>query len=192
MRLGASSLLARASVAAFVVCCLAAVAPAQNAPAPAQQTTAAQPSSQQSAATADKPTPEEADLSITARVTAGEVLFRKVPNPKVEFPGRPERRTLWETERENLPEEVQPGVTYRDIGIRLRIVSVFADIDRIVAEALGETPVTDDAAPPNDDATPTNATPPADTSPPSAARNAGETRRGARRTTRARAARTQP
>jgi hypothetical protein len=89
----------------------------------------------------------EPDLSITGRVTARELLFRKVPNPKVEFTGRPRRDTAWEAERENLPAEVRPGVTYRDIGITLRITSVFADIDRIVAEALGEVPATDDATP---------------------------------------------
>ena len=95
-----------------------------------------------------------ADLSITARVTADSLRFEKVPNTRVEFPGRPERATVWEAERENLPPQVQPGVTYRDIGITLRITSVFADIDRIVAEALGEVPVRDEprttppAAPP--------------------------------------------
>ena len=89
----------------------------------------------------------QADLSITARVTARELRFEKVPNPKVEFTGQPRRETVWESERENLPEQVQPGVTYRNIGITLRITSVFADIDRIVAEALGEIPMSDDAQP---------------------------------------------
>jgi hypothetical protein len=89
-----------------------------------------------------------ADLSITARVTADSLRFEKVPNPRVEFTGRPERETVWEAERENLPPQVQPGVTYRDVGITLRITSVFADIDRIVAEALGEVPLSDDARPP--------------------------------------------
>src|SRR5919202_933961 len=87
------------------------------------------------------------DLSITARVTARELRFEKVPNPKVDFTGRPRRETVWESERENLPKQVQPGVTYRDIGITLRITSVFADIDRIVAEALGEVPPSDDTQP---------------------------------------------
>ncbi|MBA3240364.1 MAG: hypothetical protein H0T60_03975 [Acidobacteria bacterium] len=86
-----------------------------------------------------------ADLSITARVTARELRFEKVPNPTVEFTGRPERETVWEAERENLPAQVRPGETYRDIGIKLRITSVFADIERIVAEALGEVPLSDDA-----------------------------------------------
>ena len=97
----------------------------------------------------------EPDLSITARVTAESLRFEKVPNPKVEFTGRPRRDTVWRSERENIPEQVQPGVTYRDIGITLRITSVFADIDRIVAEALGEVPTSDDARP-----TPTPSTQP--------------------------------
>jgi len=87
------------------------------------------------------------DLSITAHVTANYLRFEKVPNPKVEFTGQPRRETVWQSERENLPQQVQPGVTYRNIGITLRITSVFADIDRIVAEALGEVPTSDDAQP---------------------------------------------
>ena len=116
-------------------------APASSSPAPAT-TAEQQPASQQT------PAPETADLSITANVTARELRFEIVPDPKVEFTGKPERNTSWEAERQNLPRPVQPGVTYRDIGIQLKITSVFADIDRIVAEALGEVPATDDAAPP--------------------------------------------
>lgn len=80
------------------------------------------------------------DVSITATVTARELKFETVPNPTVGFPGKPAGETVWEAERENLPRPVEPGVTYRDIGIRLRISSRFADIERIVAEALGEIP----------------------------------------------------
>jgi hypothetical protein len=96
---------------------------------------------------ADANADANADLSITARVTAESLRFEKVPNPRVEFTGQPKRNTVWESDRENLPQEVRPGVTYRNIGITLRITSVFADIDRIVAEALGEVPPTDDAQP---------------------------------------------
>lgn len=88
---------------------------------------------------------ENADISITAHVRARSLRFEAVPNPTVEFPGQPARDTIWEAVRENLPTPVEPGVTYRDIGIRLKITSVFRDIDRIVAEALGEVPVTEDA-----------------------------------------------
>lgn len=82
---------------------------------------------------------QSADVLITANVRAKELQFEAVPNPTVEFPGTKKRQTLWESDRENLPRSVEPGVTYRNIGIRLRIASRFADIDRIVSEALGET-----------------------------------------------------
>jgi hypothetical protein len=91
---------------------------------------------------------DNADLAITAHVTARELRFEVVPNPTVEFPGQPKRETVWDAQRQNLPRPVQPFTTYRDIGIHLVITSVFADIDRIVAEALGETPRTDESTPP--------------------------------------------
>ncbi len=89
-----------------------------------------------------KETVEEntSDISITGSVTAKELKFETVPNPKVEFPGTPKRKTEWSSERKNLPDEVQPNVIYRDIGIKLKIVSVFADIEKIVDEALGKVP----------------------------------------------------
>ena len=112
---------------------------------------AATPSTATQSSTTQTPRAEESeaqpDLSITARVTTDSLRFEKVPNPNVEFTGKPRRETVWQSERQNLPQQVQPGVTYRDIGITLRITSVFADIDRIVAEALGEIPLSDDAQP---------------------------------------------
>lgn len=93
------------------------------------------------------PSVEAADIAITANVRARSLTFETVPNPTVEFPGKPASDTVWEAQRENLPTPVQPGVTYRNIGIRLKITSVFRDIDRIVAEALGEIPVSENAEP---------------------------------------------
>ena len=124
----------------------------------------------------------DADLSITARVTADSLRFEKVPNPRVEFTGRPARDTVWEAERENLPRPVQPGVTYRDVGITLRITSVFADIDRIVAEALGEVPVNDGAPPAQPSPAPPErpaAAPPSDSTTPPASAAANTPRRRA-------------
>lgn len=115
---------------------LRAVAQQQQQPAAQTPPAATQSSSTQAPATND--------LEITANVTARELRFEVVPDPKVEFPGQPERETVWEAERQNLPRPVEPGVTYRNIGIQLKISSRFADIERIVAEALGEVPITDD------------------------------------------------
>ena len=103
------------------------------------------------AQTTDTATPEPVDdVSIWVNLTAKELKFDVVPNPTVVFPGRPKPATVWQTIRTNLPDKVEPGVTYRDIGIVLKISSRFADIDRIVAEALGEVPVTSDESVPVD------------------------------------------
>lgn len=128
---------------------------ADNAPA---APTSAAPQNNSTAAS-----PQTNDLEITANVTARELRFEVVPEPTVEFTGQPQRDTVWEAERQNLPRPVQPGVTYRNIGIQLVITSRFADIERIVAEALGEVPVTDERTPQNP-APPPN-TKPATTSP---------------------------
>lgn len=144
----ASTSFVRAAAFVLLACVLTTQAQTQTRDAATRTgDAAAQTNAAAQTAPSDKPSPDAADLSITARVTARELLFRKVPNPTVEFTGKPERRTLWESERENLPEQAQPGITYRNVGITLRIVSVFADIDRIVAEALGEIPSTDSNAP---------------------------------------------
>ncbi len=113
--------------------------PARKTPAPTRDSELTLP------AVAEDPEVSVADVAITARVRARELRFDVVPSPKVDFPCKPNCETSWEADRENLPTPVQPGVTYRNIGIRLRITSVFSDIDRIVAEALGEVPMTDDA-----------------------------------------------
>ena len=96
---------------------------------------------------ASDPDVQAADIAITADIKAESLIFEVVPNPKVEFSGTFLRNTTWEAFRDNLPTPVQPGVTYRNIGIRLKITSVFTDIDRIVSEALGEIPVSSDPKP---------------------------------------------
>ena len=86
------------------------------------------------------------DILILVNLTAQELKFDAVPNSTVEFPGTPHRSTIWVTQRQNLPDRVEPGVTYRNIGIQLRISSRFVDIERIVKEALGEVPIADEPA----------------------------------------------
>lgn len=124
----------------LALCCL------EAAPAAAQDRTARPtPSPAPAQESSQNVSPESADLAITATVTARELRFDVVPNPTVKFTGQPKRDTEWDAQRQNLPRPVRPGVTYRDVGVRLVITSVFSDIDRIVAEALGEIPMSDDA-----------------------------------------------
>ena len=70
--------------------------------------------------------PENPDIELTADVKARELRFEEVPETEVHPPAQ--------TERENLPEEVEPGVTYRNPRVRLRIASAVAGRDRGVHE----------------------------------------------------------
>jgi len=71
--------------------------------------------------------PENPDIKLTATVKARELRFDEVPGTEVRFWGHPDRNSVSETERENLPENVQQGVTYRDAVVRLRIASELLD-----------------------------------------------------------------
>jgi hypothetical protein len=78
--------------------------------------------------------PAEPDISITAKVRWKSLRFEVVGTPRVELKGAP-GTTVWEAERINLPRPVQPGVTYRDGGVDLRIEASFAQmIDAALAE----------------------------------------------------------
>jgi hypothetical protein len=68
------------------------------------------------------------DIEIGARASARKLRFRRKPKTKVEFEGgtrvrsddrieEVELESDSHTERRNLPEEVEPGVTYRDVEV---------------------------------------------------------------------------
>lgn len=70
---------------------------------------------------------EDADVEIGASVTAKRLRFRQKPKTHVEFhgelhepEGHGELQTASGSERKNLPDEVEPGVTYRDVRVRWR------------------------------------------------------------------------
>jgi hypothetical protein len=73
--------------------------------------------------------PENPDIEFTANVKAKELHFEEVPETEVRFSGSPERESASGTDRKNLPDEVEPGVTYRDPEVRLRIASALARDD---------------------------------------------------------------
>ena len=61
---------------------------------------------------------EVADAEVFTSVRAHELRFEKVPETRVSFEGEPAERSSSKTERKNLPDEVEPGVTYRDVEVR--------------------------------------------------------------------------
>jgi hypothetical protein len=90
---------------------------------------------------------EDADVEIGASVKAKRLRFRQKPKTHVELhgelhepEGHGELQTASGSERENLPEEVEPGVTYRDVRVRWR-----------AAARLGEPGFSEDAEEPEQD-----------------------------------------
>jgi hypothetical protein len=61
---------------------------------------------------------EVADVEIGAAARAKRLRFRTKPEAEVEFRGSPEIESDSHTERENLPDEVEPGKTYTDVRVR--------------------------------------------------------------------------
>jgi len=60
------------------------------------------------------------DVEIGAVVKAKSLRFERVPDVEVGFTGDQPREQVSGSERENLPDEVEPGVTYRDVRVRWR------------------------------------------------------------------------
>lgn len=61
------------------------------------------------------------DLRIVASVSAREVRFASQPRATVRLTGCAALDTVIVTERTNLPDPVQPGVTYRDVRVGIEI-----------------------------------------------------------------------
>jgi hypothetical protein len=61
---------------------------------------------------------EPADVEVFTKVRARSVRHGTRPQTKVWFEGEPAELSSTRTERENLPDEVEPGVTYRNVEVR--------------------------------------------------------------------------
>ena len=69
------------------------------------------------------------DIALDAEVRMRELRFEEAPDPGVRFRGSTRRNSVWESRRENLPDEVREGFVYRNVGVRLRIASETVDSD---------------------------------------------------------------
>ncbi len=71
--------------------------------------------------------PHNSDIALDADVRTRELYFEDAPDPEVRFRGSIRRNSVWGSRRENLPDEVQEGIVYRNAGVRLRIASEIVD-----------------------------------------------------------------
>jgi hypothetical protein len=68
-----------------------------------------------------RPSEERApDLEIGATVRAKRLRFEQSPEAEVEFRGESIAESSSESERQNLPQEVKPNVTYRNVRVGWR------------------------------------------------------------------------
>jgi hypothetical protein len=81
------------------------------------------------------PAREEPQLELVATVRAKSLVFEHVPTVDVTFTGNGKRRTVWRTERTNLPARVEPGVVYRDVAVRLTLTSTMEDMAVLLRDA---------------------------------------------------------
>ena len=73
--------------------------------------------------------PRAPDIEFTADIKAKKLRFEEVPETEVRFRGHPGHESASGTDRENLPDEVEPHVTYKDPKVRLRIASAIREED---------------------------------------------------------------
>jgi hypothetical protein len=64
----------------------------------------------------DRQTPPDVELG--AMVRANHLRFERVPDTAVEFDGGPGLRSHSGSERENLPDKVEPETAYQDVVVR--------------------------------------------------------------------------
>jgi hypothetical protein len=67
--------------------------------------------------------PHSADIEFTALLRANELRFDESPQTEVRFSGQPDHESAAGSDRTNLPEKVDPGVTYRNVRIDYRLAS---------------------------------------------------------------------
>jgi hypothetical protein len=70
--------------------------------------------------------PHSADIELLASVRADELRFDEPPETEVRFFGEPGHESASGSDRTNLPEKVEPGVTYRDVRVDYRLASRLA------------------------------------------------------------------
>jgi hypothetical protein len=76
--------------------------------------------------------PRNPDIELTASIEADELRFEEVPETEVRFDGEPDHESASGSDRTNLPEEVEPRVTYRDVRVDYRLAT------RVVADEAEE------------------------------------------------------
>ena len=74
--------------------------------------------------------PRSPDIEFAASVRADELGFVEPPETDVRFTGEPGHESASGSDRTNLPERVESGVTYRYVGVDYRLASRLSSLGR--------------------------------------------------------------
>ena len=74
--------------------------------------------------------PRSPDIEFAASVRAAELRFVEPPETDVRFIGEPGHESTSSSDRTNLPEQVESGVTYRYVGVDYRLASRLSSLGR--------------------------------------------------------------
>jgi hypothetical protein len=70
--------------------------------------------------------PHSADIELLATVQADKLRFDERPQTEIRFFGEPGHESASGSDRTNLPDRVEPGITYRDVRVDYRLASRLA------------------------------------------------------------------
>ncbi|MEV0821529.1 hypothetical protein [Nonomuraea rubra] len=71
--------------------------------------------------------PRTPDVEISASAKAKELRFHERPEVSVDAEAEPGGECAWGSDRTNLPGQVEPNVTYRDLRIDFRVAAALTD-----------------------------------------------------------------
>ncbi|MET8869597.1 hypothetical protein ABZW11_42270 [Nonomuraea sp. NPDC004580] len=71
--------------------------------------------------------PENPDVEISATAKAKELRFHDRPKVVVRAHAEPDGECFWGSDRTNLPDQVEPDVTYQDVRIDFRLGAKLTD-----------------------------------------------------------------
>jgi len=84
--------------------------------------------------------PGNADITITASVSARQLRFGEVPQTRTEFSGTPGHESASGSDRANLPQLVEKDVTYRNVRVNYRLASALLYPGEAAAPKAGHQP----------------------------------------------------
>jgi hypothetical protein len=84
---------------------------------------------------ADPAQVKEPRVEMVVTFSARSVVFDELPRIRMAFGGAQPRRAVWQVERTNLPARVERGVVYRDVKVRLTLVSSVDEFEALIEDA---------------------------------------------------------